>query len=55
VHKSQDFSELAPFVETLNELRSASYPGCIINVDCSDFSYQNDKNLYFEIEKFLKI
>ena len=54
VHKSQDFTELAPFVETLNELRNARYPGQRIVVNCSDFSYQKDENLYLNIEKFLK-
>ncbi len=53
VHKSQDFTELSAFVDTLNELRSATYPGKIINVNCSDFSYQNDEKLYIEIEDFL--
>ena len=53
VHKSQDFTELAPFVETLNELRNARYPGQRIDVNCSDFSYQKDEKLYTDIEKFL--
>ena len=53
VHKSQDFTELAVFTETLNELRSAKYPGEKIIVNCTDFSYQNDENLYFKIEEFL--
>ena len=53
VHKSQDFTELAPFVDTLNELRNARYPGQRITVDCSDFSYQKDEKLYANIEKFL--
>ena len=53
VHKSQDFTELAPFVETLNELRNTRYPGQRIVVNCSDFYYQKDEKLYTDIEKFL--
>ena len=54
VHKSQDFTELSPFVETLDELRRVNYPGEQIFVNCSDFSYQNDETIYLRIEDFLK-
>ncbi len=53
VHKSQDFTELSAFKATLDELRGADYPGEIIRVDCTDFSYQEDEKLYLEIEEFL--
>ena len=54
VHKSQDFTELSDFSATLNELRRAEYPGAIIRVDCTDFSYQSDEKLYRLIEDFIK-
>ena len=53
VHKSQDFSRIEDFIPTLNELREASYPGEVICIDCTDFSYQNDENLYSVIKEFL--
>ena len=49
VHKSQDFTKLSDFVETLDELRGAEYPGEIIRVDCTDFSYQEDEKIYSAI------
>ena len=54
VHKSQDFTELSAFTDTLNELRRAEYPGKIIRIDCTDFSYQKDEKIYKAIEVFLK-
>lgn len=53
VHKSQDFTELSAFTDTLNELRRAEYPGEIIRIDCTDFSYQTDEKVYKKIEEFL--
>ena len=53
VHKSQDFTKLSDFTETLDELRRAEYPGEIHRVDCTDFSYQKDERLYSAIEEFL--
>ena len=53
VHKSQDFTKLSDFTETLDELRKAEYPGEIIRIDCTDFSYQKDEKLYLAIGEFL--
>lgn len=53
VHKSQDFTELSDFTATLNELRRAKYPGEIIRVDCTDFSYQSDEQIFKRIEEFI--
>lgn len=53
VHKSQDFTRIEDFTETLNELRSAGYFGEIIRVDATDFSYQTDETLYERIKVFL--
>lgn len=53
VHKSQDFSELAPFVSALTELRSVSYIGEVIPVDASTFAYQQDPLLFERIGAFL--
>ena len=53
VHKSQDFTELSDFTATLNELRRAKYPGDIITVDCTDFSYQSDEQIFKRIEEFI--
>lgn len=53
VHKSQDFSRVEDFKETLDELRGAEYFGEIIRVDCTDFSYQNDEELFEKIKVFL--
>ena len=53
VHKSQDFSKLEDFTATLDELRTAPYFGEIIKVDCTDFSYQTDRELFDRIEHFL--
>ena len=53
VHKSQDFTRLEDFASTLDELRIAEYPGEIIRVSCTDFSYQKDEKLYRRIEDFL--
>ena len=54
VHKSQDFSRLEDFTLTLDELRGALYPGQVIRIDCTDFSYQKDESLYAKIKDFLK-
>ena len=53
VHKSQDFSRIEDFTNTLDELRGARYFGNIIRVDCTDFSYQKDEKLLEEIKVFL--
>jgi len=53
VHKSQDFTHIEDFIATLDELRAASYPGEVICVDCTDFSYQTDLHLIGKIKDFL--
>ena len=53
VHKSQDFTKIEDFTTVLNELRMAVYPGEFIQVDCTDFSYQNDEKLLGKIKDFL--
>lgn len=53
VHKSQDFTRLEDFTATLDELRRADYPGQVIRVDCTDFSYQKDEELYARIKDFI--
>lgn len=53
VHKSQDFTRIEDFTAVLDELRRAEYLGEIIRVDCTDFSYQKDENIFRKIEEFL--
>jgi predicted kinase len=53
VHKSQDFTRVEDFTDTLNELRGAEYFGEIVRVDCTDFSYQSDEALFDRIKVFL--
>ncbi|MBR6072047.1 MAG: AAA family ATPase [Acholeplasmatales bacterium] len=53
VHKSQDFTNINDFINTLEELRNVKYIGKIINVNSSTFEYQNDNELMIEIEKFI--
>ena len=53
VHKSQDFTRLEDFTDTLNELRRAEYFGEMIRVDCTDFSYQSEEALFEKIKVFL--
>ena len=53
VHKSQDFTRLEDFTATLDELRRATYPGELVHVDCTDFSYQTDEGLYERIKVFI--
>ena len=53
VHKSQDLTELSDFTAVLNELRRAEYPGRVLRVVCTDFSYQSDRRLFSLIEDFL--
>ena len=53
VHKSQDFTRIEDFTATLNELRGAVYPGQLIKVDCTDFSYQANENIFERIKDFL--
>ena len=55
VHKSQDFTNIEDFIKTLEELRSVKYIGKVINVDSSNFDYQNDMKLLNEIEHFLNL
>lgn len=54
VHKSQDFSSLADFENALEELRRVKYPGRIIEIDCTDFSYQTNETLFREISAFIE-
>lgn len=54
VHKSEDFSNIEDFINCLNGLRNVKYIGKVINVDCTNFSYFNDDNLYNIIEEFIK-
>ena len=54
VHKSQDFSNINDFINTLDELRNAKYFGNIIKVNCDDFSYQENCELFNKIEEFLQ-
>jgi predicted kinase len=54
VHKSQDFTSISNFIEVLDDLRKAEYFGKIINVDCTNFNYQQDEKLFKEIEEFIK-
>ena len=53
VHKSQDFTRIEDFTAVLDELRRAEYPGKVIRVDCTDFSYQTDEDLFTKIKDFL--
>lgn len=53
VHKSQDFTRIEDFTATLDELRSSAYPGEILHVDCTDFSYQTDEIILGKIKDFL--
>lgn len=53
VHKSQDFTKIEDFVSVLDELRRAEYPGEIIRIDCTDFTYQTDENIIIKVEEFL--
>ena len=54
VHKSQDFTNIEDFIKTQDELRNAPYFGNIINVNCDDFSYQDDSLLLQQIDEFIK-
>ena len=54
VHKSQDFSDINDFIPVMDSLRYIPYFGDIINVNCNDFSYQRDEELFKKIELFLK-
>ena len=53
VHKSQDFTDINDFIPVIDQLRYAPYFGEIVKVDCNDFSYQNDEELFRKIEIFL--
>ena len=53
VHKSQDFTRIEDFTDTLNELRGAKYFGEIMHVDCTDFLYQTDEKIFDRIKVFL--
>ena len=53
VHKSQDFTRIEDFTATLDELRSAVYPGEVIRIECTDFSYQSDERIFEKIKVFL--
>lgn len=54
VHKSQDFTLIEDFIQTIDELRNVDYFGEIINVNCDDFSYQNDEDIFKKIEEFIE-
>ena len=53
VHKSQDFTSIEPFIETLEELRSVKAIGEEMILDSTTFNYQNNKNVLAKIESFL--
>ncbi len=55
VHKSEDFSDIKDFSKMLEGLRKVSYIGKKIFVNCTNFDYQEDKNLFLQIEEFLKM
>ncbi len=54
VHKSQDFTNIDDFVNTLEDLRKVKYPGIVVNIDSSDFSYQENLEYLKIIEEFIK-
>lgn len=54
VHKSQDFTNIDDFIKVLDDLRAVEYPGEVINIDCSDFSYQANEDIYNMIKKFIE-
>ena len=54
VHKSQDFTNIDDFIKVLDDLRAVEYPGKVINVDCNDFSYQDNEDIYNRIKKFIE-
>ncbi len=54
VHKSQDFTKLEDFQKALSELRSVEYFGDIIHIDATNFSYQNDNNIWLKITDFIE-
>lgn len=55
VHKSQDFTNIADFIDVLNELRSVSYIGEVIRVDATKFNdITNDSDLMTKVEKFMQ-
>ena len=53
VHKSQDFTKIEDFIKVIDDLRCAPYFGKIIHVDCTTFDYQQDDQLFKEIEEFI--
>lgn len=53
IHKSQDFTNIEPFIETLKELRSITPIGEVLSIDATDFSYQEDVNVISKIQEFL--
>ncbi len=55
VHKSEDFTKLEDFQKMLEGLRKVNYIGKKIFVDCTNFSYQNEKKYFDEIAEFLKM
>lgn len=54
VHKSQNFSNIEDFIRTLEELRNVKYLGKIINVNSSNFDYQNDEEIFIKISEFIE-
>lgn len=54
VHKSQDFTEIKPFIETLNELRRVKYIGRVIEVFADNNDLSQNEKLLMEIENFLR-
>ena len=55
VHKSEDFTDIKDFKIMLEGLRKVNYLGKIINVDCTNFDYQDDDNLLNIVSEFIKM
>ena len=55
VHKSEDFSKLEDFSLMLEGLRKVKYIGKNIFIDCTNFKYQEDEELFNVVAEFLKM
>ena len=55
VHKSEDFSKLEDFSLMLEGLRKVKYIGKNIFVDCTNFKYQEDEELFNVVAEFIKM
>jgi len=53
VHKSQDFTDIKPFIETLEELRNIEPIGECLLLDSTTFDYQSNKEVLNKIKDFL--